>query len=68
MMSMAEKFLDQDLENIRRAILGYCSKVLLNNDNPIAAVIIENFSEPYYDTGKAGFVYSVYSTLQELKS
>jgi len=50
----------EDPEKIRYAVLGYMSTVLLNGDNPAAAIIIEQFMESFMYTGKAGLVYSCY--------
>lgn len=52
--------IEDDPENIRRAVLGYFGKVLLNNGNARAALIIENFSDNYYDSGRAGLIHSCY--------
>lgn len=50
-------------ENIRRAILGYMTTVLLNEDNAQAALAIEFFKEPTYNSGKAGLVYAAYNSV-----
>lgn len=49
-----------DYEKVRRAVLGYCSSVLLNKANNRAALIIDCFRDPYFNTGKAGLVASCY--------
>lgn len=54
------KGLDVDAEQVRRAILGYFTKVLLDNDNTLIAQLMECFEEPYFNTGKAGLVLSCY--------
>ena len=49
--------LKEEPETIRRAVIGYMAAVALNNSNPSLAVqIIDEFSTPFYDTGKAGLV------------
>ncbi len=54
------KGLDMEEERVRYAVLGYFTKVLLNAKNTEkqlgAVVIIEFFSEPFYNSGKAGLV------------
>lgn len=51
----------QDAEQIRRMILGYCKSVLLNGPNLRAGSIMEEFIEPFYDTGFPGLVYAAYT-------
>jgi len=66
-LSTMLKGIDQEAEGVRRAILGYLSSVLLNSkgDNgKRIALIMSEFANNYYDSGKAGLVTSVYlSTL-----
>jgi len=50
----------QEPEKIRKAVLGYCSKVLLNSDNPQAIIILTSFKTPTYDSGMAGIIVSCY--------
>jgi DNA polymerase-3 subunit gamma/tau len=38
---------DQDPENIRRAVLGYCQAILLKDKNDIAGLVMENFIDPF---------------------
>ena len=52
---------DQDPENIRRAVLGYCSAVLLKTDNPQAGLVMECFVDNFYNTGFPGLVFACYS-------
>lgn len=59
------KNLEDDPEKIRRAVLGYCSAVLLNTDNPRAALIIEYFKDNFYDSGKAGLISACYNIFIE---
>lgn len=59
------KNIDEDLEKIRYAVLGYMGSVLLNeksnvNVSTTAGYIIECFSEPFYNTGKPGLVYACF--------
>lgn len=55
---------DQEPESIRRHILGYCQSVLLKSDNSQAALIIEQFWEPLYNTGFPGLVFCCYSIIK----
>lgn len=48
------KNLKEEPETVRRAVLGYMNTVLLNSGDTVAATIIEEFSDPFYNTGKAG--------------
>jgi DNA polymerase-3 subunit gamma/tau len=57
--------LDQDPEQIRRTILKFMGTVLLSEDNPRAALIINNFWEPVFYTGKPGIIGCVYNTITE---
>ena len=54
------KELDDEPESIRRAVLGYMAKVMLNSDPVIPSIIIEEFEEPFYNSGKAGLVLACY--------
>lgn len=54
---------EEDPEKIRRAVLGYCQAVLLNEENNTAAAIMEEFIEPFYNTGMPGLVFACYSVL-----
>ncbi len=52
---------DQEPENIRRAVLGYASAVLLKKDDLLAGRILEEFFEPFYNTGFPGLVQACYA-------
>ena len=52
-----------DAETIRYIVMGYMSAVLLNSDNKRAAIVLEAFSEPTYNTGKNGIILASYSVL-----
>lgn len=55
---------EEEPEQIRRAVLGYCQAVLLgNNPNPNAAAVMEEFIEPFYDSGFPGLVFACYSVI-----
>lgn len=57
---------EEDPEQIRRAILGYCQTCLLSK-NPVlfAAQIMDEFIEPFYNSGFPGLVLACYKTLAE---
>jgi len=54
------KTLDEDAEGVRRAVMGYFSKVLLSSDNHDqrinAMIILKAFEKNFFDTGKVGLV------------
>jgi len=51
----------EEPETIRRSVLGYCSAILLNNDNPKAGLVMDFFIDNFYDTGFAGLIHASYS-------
>lgn len=55
---------DQDPEGTRRAVLGYCSSVLLNEDSPRAFLVMDAFKTPTYDIGWPGIVLAAYEAVQ----
>lgn len=58
------KLKDEDIEKIRRAVLGYMNKVLLNGkQNDRAAIILEAFQEPFYNIGFPGLTLACYQSL-----
>ncbi len=57
------KGIDEDPEKVRRAVLGYMSSALLNSGQERAAFIIECFSDNYFNTGKAGLIFSCFSVI-----
>jgi len=66
-LSTMLKGIDQEAEGVRRAILGYLSTVLLSSKGDEAkkvALLMSEFSNNYYDSGKAGLITSCFmSTL-----
>lgn len=55
---------DEEPEQIRRAILGYCQTILLNGPpNGSVAGIMEEFIEPFYNTGFPGLTLACFSAL-----
>lgn len=53
----------EDPERIRRAVLGYAQAILLKTDNPRAALTLEMFIEPFYNSGYPGLVLASYSVV-----
>lgn len=51
----------EEVESVRRAILGYCSTVLLKGENMRAAVIMEEMVEPFYNSGWPGLIFACFS-------
>jgi DNA polymerase III gamma/tau subunit len=51
---------DQEAESIRRMVLGYMQSVLLKTDNSQAAFVLEEFIEPFYDSGFPQLVHACY--------
>jgi len=55
---------DRDAESVRRNVLGYCNVILLKTtgDKAKAAyVVMDCFSEPVFNTGKAGLSLAAYA-------
>jgi len=53
---------EENPEGIRRHILAYLQAVLLGDESNLAAAIMEDFIEPFYNSGFAGLVYACYRT------
>ena len=56
-----------DIEKMRRAVLTYMSKILMNGEDNIktlrAAAVLENFEDPFFNNGKSGFDLACYRCL-----
>lgn len=52
---------DQDAEGIRRVVLGYCQAILLKSDVVRAGRVMEEFLDPFYDSGFPQLVYACYA-------
>ncbi len=57
------KKIEEEPETVRRAILGYCSAILLKEKNVRAALIIDCFKDNFYDSGKAGLIAACYEVV-----
>ena len=52
---------NQDAEGIRRIVMGYAQAILLKSENTTAGLVLEEFIEPFYNSGFPGLVYACYS-------
>jgi DNA polymerase-3 subunit gamma/tau len=55
---------DDDVERLRRGVLGYCNGALMRSDNEIAANIIFHFKTPFFDSGMAGLTLACFAVLK----
>lgn len=53
----------EEPETIRRAVLGYANRVLLNGKED-AYLVLDAFREPFYNTGKPGLTLACYEALE----
>ncbi|HQF51191.1 MAG TPA: AAA family ATPase [Paludibacteraceae bacterium] len=56
---------DQDAESIRRHVMKYCEAVLLKGENDRAGLVLEQFWDPFFNTGFSGLVYSCYAIVRK---
>ncbi len=54
---------DQDEEGIRRLVLSYCNTILLKGNSLHAFIVMDEFSQPFYDTGKPGLTLACYKSI-----
>lgn len=54
---------EEDPEQIRRAVLGYGQAILLNGENHGVAMVMDEFINPFYNSGFPGLVLACYSVL-----
>ena len=57
--------LKEDPEKVRRVVLSYATTILLKTGQPKMAVILENFIEPTYDSGRAGLILAAYRVFHD---
>lgn len=50
----------QEPERVRRAVMGYCSTILIKGDHPKAALIMDCFRRPFYDNGFSDLILACY--------
>ena len=55
---------EDKVESTRRAVLGYCSSVLLGGDDPQCYLVMDSFRKPFYDNGKPGLIMACYEVLE----
>lgn len=55
---------EQEAETIRRIVLGYCQSVLLNGDDLQAGAVMEEFINPFYDSGFPQLVFACYTIIK----
>lgn len=53
----------EEPESVRRAVLGYMNAVLLKKDNARAALCMECFAAPFYDSGFPGLTLACYQVI-----
>lgn len=58
--SILETVEEDDVESVRRGVIGYVSKVLLGGENDRAMVILDQMVEPMFNVGKAGLIHACY--------
>ena len=63
--SILKKLQNEDPEKIRRAVLGYLNAILLNKQDDYIFKIMLNFSEPFYNNGRAALTMACYASLFE---
>jgi len=51
----------QEEETIRRIVLGYCSAILLKEENDRVGLIMEEMVDPFYNCGFSGLVFKCYT-------
>ena len=54
---------EQDPEKTRRAVLGYMTSVVLKSGKPQAALCLQAFADPTYDTAFPGVVLAAYTAM-----
>lgn len=47
-------------ENVRLAIFGWMASEVMKGENPLAAIIADEFKSPFYSTGKNGIIMACY--------
>ena len=61
--SILRKLQQEEPEKIRHSVMGYMYSVLLSGKrNDRAAIVLEYFSEPFYDSGKNGLILACYQS------
>jgi DNA polymerase-3 subunit gamma/tau len=55
---------EDDVESVRRGVIGYCSAVLLREENDHAMGILDQMIEPFFQSGRAGLIHACYTILK----
>jgi hypothetical protein len=55
---------EDDVESVRRGVIGYCSAVLLREENDHAMGILDQMIEPFFQSGRAGLIHACYTILR----
>lgn len=55
---------DDDVESVRRGLLGYASKALLSRENDQAMAVLDQMIEPFFQSGKPGLVFACYQIVK----
>jgi DNA polymerase-3 subunit gamma/tau len=63
--SILQNLTETDNEKVRYAVLGYMNSVLLKSGKHRAAVVMEIFADPFYNTGKAGLTLACYQVIAD---
>lgn len=50
-------------EDVRRAVMGYCTSIIIKGDNPRAYIVLDSFREPFYDNGFPDLVLACYEAI-----
>jgi DNA polymerase III gamma/tau subunit len=56
---------DEEPESVRRAVLGYCTTVLLRGENDRAGIVMDELKRPIYDSGFPGLVLACYTAFRQ---
>ena len=56
----------EDEEGIRRAVLGYCGSILGKERHAKSYIVIDYFSEPFYNSGWAGLLKACYEATDQI--
>ena len=55
---------DDDVETVRRGVLGYVGKVLLGDEDEQAAAILYWMRDPFFNSGKSGLIHACYCAVK----
>lgn len=63
-LKILSKLEDQEPESIRRSVCGYATVILLKEDNVLCGLVLEEFVNNFYDTGKPQLILACYSVIK----